>query len=105
MNQIAQQLQDASEAQALRVDDLIRANELVIASVNTAALDFAKTIESGLTDQNKALAVVAASIRAGTPLLPPAPQLEPIDPEKLPAGLGGFLSADHLVSKREAKAA
>lgn len=75
MNAIAKQLEDASEAQALRVDDLIRANELVIASVNTAALDFAKTIESGLTDQNKALAVVAASIRAGTPLLPPAKQL------------------------------
>ena len=73
---LAKQIDDIAEAQALRVDDAIRTNENVMASVQASAADFANLVVGILKDQNKALTTLATATRDGTALLPPAPQLE-----------------------------
>lgn len=72
---IARQIEDAAEAQASRIDDLIRSNEAVKQSIKSAVVDLANIIGSELDERNKALALLASAIRSGTTMLPAAPQL------------------------------
>lgn len=91
---IAKQIEDAAEAYASRIDDLIKANDAVRESVKAAVLDLANIIGSELDERSNALALIAAAIRNGTAMMPPATQLVTV----------GYADADAVVDDRQAAA-
>lgn len=74
-NAFAKQLEDAAEAQALRVEDQIEANNHLIASIENGYLEAIRILKADFAERNKSLVLLASAIRSGTPLLPPAKQL------------------------------
>lgn len=78
MNDIAQLVERHGEAAGSIIDEQIKANNIVKASVRAAAEDFATMVCNLLDDRNASLVRLAASLRAGHAIMPPVTDLEPI---------------------------